>query len=262
MKLNDYKEKFKYHSLSYISEQELGDIIFDDENKMISLFFDPEQEILILRYAVNSIDDLIDVLKEEKRKVLIPFVDPSFVSDLKQLGYEVRSIFKDYFKRDFSDVEKSEDFTECLISESLEASKLTHSVINQSRGFFGQSEIWFKTWMDGTSDDVKDMGLKHQTVLVKKNEQKKMIGLVVVGLYGYDSDSGPTVWIRELVVDQNYQGMGIGQNLLSDGLSYGKAHGAKKAFLHVDELNENAIHIYRKFGFYPTEDSQIDMIKS
>jgi hypothetical protein len=36
MKLNDYKEKFKYHSLSYISEQELGDIIFDDENKMIS----------------------------------------------------------------------------------------------------------------------------------------------------------------------------------------------------------------------------------
>lgn len=145
MNLNEYKEKFKYHSLSYISEQELGDIIFDDENKMISLFFDPEQEMLILRYAVNNIDDLIDVLKKEKRKVLIPFIDPSFVSDLKQLGYEVRSIFKDYFKLDFSDVENSEDFTECLISESLEASKLSHSVINQSRGFFGQSEIWFKT---------------------------------------------------------------------------------------------------------------------
>jgi ribosomal protein S18 acetylase RimI-like enzyme len=116
--------------------------------------------------------------------------------------------------------------------------------------------------MDGTSDDVKDMGLKHQTVLVKKDEHIKIIGLVVVGLYGFDSERGLTVWIRELVVDQNYQGMGIGQNLLSDGLSYGKDHGAKKAFLHVDELNENAIHIYRKFGFCSTEDGQIDMIKS
>ena len=262
MKLNDYKEKFKYHSLSYISEQELGDIIFDDENKMISLFFDPEQEMLILRYAVNSIDDLIDVLKEEKRKVLIPFVDPSFVSDLKQLGYEIRSVFKDYFKRDFTDVAQSDTYHILDINESSYASKLTQSVMNQSRGFFGQSEIWFRTWMDGTSDDVVDMGLKHQTVLVKKDDQEKIIGLVVVGLYGYDSDNGPTLWIRELVVDKKYQGMGIGQHLLYEGLSYGKLHGAKKAFLHVDELNENAIHIYLKYGFCPSDDAQIDMIRT
>ena len=261
MKIENYVKKFKYHSLSYISEQELGEMLFDDEDKMISLFFDPEQQTLILRYAVNEKKNLLEVLKNEKRKVLIPFVEPSFVAGLEKIGYKIRSVFKDYFKRDFSDVEDSTQFTKLLEDESLNASKLTQSVINQSRGFFGQSEKWFKTWMDGTSEDVKDMGLKHQTVLVEKDNQENIIGLVVVGLYGFDSENGPTVWIRELVVDQNYQGMGIGQKLLCEGLSYGKAKGAKKAFLHVDELNENAIHIYRKYGFLPNDDSQIDMIK-
>ena len=261
MNIEDYKNNFKYHGLSYISEQELGDILFDDEDKMISIFFDPEQEMLILRYAVSDKKDLVKVLKNEKRKVLIPFVEPSFVVDLEKIGYKVRSVFKDYFKRDFSDVEDSVQFTKLLEDESLKASKLTQSVINQSRGFFGQSESWFRTWIDGTSEDVKDMGIKHQAVLVKKDSKQNIIGLVVVGLYGYDSESGPTLWIRELVVDKKHQGKGIGQKLLSEGLSYGKVKGAKKSFLHVDELNENAIHIYRKNGFYPNDDGQIDMIK-
>ena len=99
MNINTYKGKFKYHSLSYISEQELGDIIFDDENKMISLFFDSEQEMLILRYAVHEVESLVEVLKNEKREVLIPFVEQMFVADLKEIGYEIRSVFKDYFKR-------------------------------------------------------------------------------------------------------------------------------------------------------------------
>ncbi len=46
------------------------------------------------------------------------------------------------------------------------------------------------------------MGIKHQAVLVKKDIEQNIIGLVVVGLYGYDSESGPTLWIRELVVDK------------------------------------------------------------
>ncbi len=43
---------------------------------------------------------------------------------------------KIFFKRDFSDVEDSDQFTKLLEDESLKASKLTQSVINQSRGFF------------------------------------------------------------------------------------------------------------------------------
>jgi ribosomal protein S18 acetylase RimI-like enzyme len=50
---------------------------------------------------------------------------------------------------------------------------------------------------------------------------------------------------------------------MQQSLSYGKKHGAKRAFLMADDLNEHAIRLYKKIGFKPKEDEcQIDMIKT
>lgn len=260
MDIEKIKEKFKYHSLDYVPESEIGEVVVSNDDVFISQYFDDQQELLIYRYALNDINHLMHYLKKETKTILIPFVHKSFVSTLEQAGLEVRSIFKDYFKYSFDDRDDAVDFDVLDVSEAHIASMITQNAKNTSRGFFGQTTEWFEGWILGEIDDIKETGVKHQNILVYRDNHQ-IVGIICIGLYGYEVESGPILWVRELVVDHSYQGKQIGQKLLKQALSYGKLHHAKKAFLHVDELNLNAIHIYKKHGFIAKDDDgQIDMI--
>ncbi len=260
VELENIKKKFKFNSLAYVLDSEIGEVVVDNEDALITKYFDPQQNLLIYRYALDDVRYLIDYLKQENQNVLVPFVDSRFVDVLENAGLVVRSIFKDYFKHNLEDVENINGFDVLELSEAHRASMITQNARNTSRGFFGQTTQWIKGWMLGTIDDVIDIGVKHQKILVYR-EQQEIAGIICLGLYGYDKESGPILWIRELVVDQAYQGKKIGQRLLKKGLSYGKLKHARKAFLHVDVLNKNAIHIYEKYGFVSADDiGQIDMI--
>ncbi|MFA7422314.1 MAG: GNAT family N-acetyltransferase [Acholeplasmataceae bacterium] len=260
MNIEKIKSKFKFHTLDYVLESELGEVVVSNDEVFISMYLDEQQDMLILRYALDDITHLVRYLKQESKTILVPFVDESFVSILEKAGLEVRSVFKDYFKYSFDDVDEHVDFDVLDVSEAQRASMITQNARNSSRGFFGQTTEWFKGWLLGTIDDIKDIGVKHQNILAYR-EEHKIVGVICIGLYGYEKDSGPILWVRELVVDKKYQGKKIGQKLLKQALSYGKLHHAKKAFLHVDELNLNAIHIYKKHGFIAKDDEgQIDMI--
>lgn len=260
MNINDIKKKFKYFTLDHVLPSEIGDILVDNHQAFISKYFDLEQKILIYRYALDDITYLIKILKNEKEPVLVPFVDKNLVPILEGAGLLVRNVFKDYSKYGFDDVKEIEHFDFLDINEAEKASDLTKKAINSSRGFFGQTESWIKGWMLGTIEDIIETGVKNQAIIVKR-DQEKLIGLICMGLYAHDKENGPILWVRELVVDKDYQGQKIGQTLLKEALSYGKKLGAKKAFLLVDELNSSAIHIYKKHGFVAKDDDgQIDMI--
>ncbi|GAB6065851.1 GNAT family N-acetyltransferase [Aquifex pyrophilus] len=55
--------------------------------------------------------------------------------------------------------------------------------------------------------------------------------------------------IHEIVVDPEYQGMGIGTRLMEEILNYFKKKGLDTAELWVGDENYRAINFYKRFGF-------------
>ena len=55
--------------------------------------------------------------------------------------------------------------------------------------------------------------------------------------------------VGKMAVVPEYQGQKIGQQMLDHGLQFGMRHGWKKAVIYTVRSLENALHIYKKFGF-------------
>ena len=56
-----------------------------------------------------------------------------------------------------------------------------------------------------------------------------------------------------MAVDPNYQGLNIGQSLLRFAIDLGKQNAWKKIILYSSTKLENALYIYRKYGFKEIE---------
>ena len=90
-------------------------------------------------------------------------------------------------------------------------------------------------------------------------EGLKMVGFCAVSIY----DKGTTLWVRVIAVDPAYQGRGIGKILMEHAVRYGVHNGAKKGFLAADLLNNNAIGLFNKFGFYAKDsEGELQMVKA
>lgn len=55
--------------------------------------------------------------------------------------------------------------------------------------------------------------------------------------------------LGKMAVSEAYQGRKVGQLLLQHCIDFGKEQGWKKLVLYSNTILENAIHIYRKYGF-------------
>jgi ribosomal protein S18 acetylase RimI-like enzyme len=99
-------------------------------------------------------------------------------------------------------------------------------------------------------------------ILGYRSEDGELVGVLCTGLYGQEDQQGGVVWIKEVAVAPGHQGQGIGRQLITQALHYGKCHGAQKAFLAVDEDNVGAIHLYESLGFVASEEKgEINMMK-
>ncbi|MCL2773188.1 MAG: GNAT family N-acetyltransferase [Oscillospiraceae bacterium] len=132
--------------------------------------------------------------------------------------------------------------------ECADASALSKICEGQSRGVNGESEEWFKKWLNCEETGQKDVGATDSAVLVHKIDGK-IAGFCCTCIYGHGSEKGAVVWIRWIEVSPEFQGRGIGRNLLMQTLQYGAEHGAKRAFLAVDLENKNAVKLYESIGF-------------
>ena len=130
--------------------------------------------------------------------------------------------------------------------ECAEVSAVSVSCEGQSRGVNCENEQWFKKWLKGGDigvDDATDCA-----VIVHKIDGK-IVGFCCTCIYGHDNEKGAVVWIRWIDVMPEFQGRGIGRNLLMQTLQYGVEHGAKQAFLAADLENKNAVKLYESIGF-------------
>ena len=68
-------------------------------------------------------------------------------------------------------------------------------------------------------------------------------GVIIGAVSCYENE------IDDLIVEQSFQGQGIGQKLLLWGMNHIKEQGYEEIILHVAEWNQNAVKLYLKNGF-------------
>src|SRR5690606_26229484 len=99
------------------------------------------------------------------------------------------------------------------IEDAKELSDISLACSGQSRGFFGETREWFVDW------------LKENEILVIC-ANGVIAGFSCVSTYA----EGTTLWIREIAVHPEFQGKGMGRDLMNMSIQYGQSKGAIKSF--------------------------------
>lgn len=268
MKENEFKriqsklEKFKFSSLNYSEYCEVEDFKIENEDDDLILIsgYNAEAKVSEYHYAANDYNNLLNRLDLTK-EFLITFIPHEWIKKFEERGIKVRNAWHDYFIKDLSSVPINDNYELLKLEECKEASDVTMSCRGQSRGFTGQTEKWIKSWLNGTEYGCINSEIEDSTIIVSRNSENKIVGIICTGTYAHKSVEGATVWIREIAVQPEYQNKGIARRLINQAITYGKKNGAKRGFLAADECNDTAIHLYKSIGFKPSdEESEIDMI--
>ena len=85
---------------------------------------------------------------------------------------------------------------------------------------------------------------KTAVIKVAKNINDEVIGMVSGQLVISTSQGSPSVWVEDMIVNQQYRAQGVGRLLLEAVLAWAKQQGATRAQLLVDLDNDPALGYY------------------
>ncbi|QOR36475.1 GNAT family N-acetyltransferase [Clostridium sp. 'deep sea'] len=249
----------KYTSLKYIEAKNLlNSRIHIITNDLIILSKHVNEKLQIF-WACNKKNDLIKAIKkiilnDLSTNVNIEFIPPEFVEQLAEIGFKENSHFLDFWLKNISSIAFATGHNyiirELGSNELAEASYVTKMCCGLSRGFEGSSFKAIKEWYENVNSKIFVAEINNNIVAV-----------LLTNLYGFNSEKGTVVWIKELAVNPNYQSLGLARNLMYCGLNWGLANNAKRSFLSCDKQNHKAIALYEKLGYTRSSDlGQINMV--
>ncbi len=96
-------------------------------------------------------------------------------------------------------------------------------------------------WAAGNRDDC--------FVLVAKDEEDRVLGVVMVTLKPELLSHAPSAHLEALVVADNAEGQGVGGSLLAAAEEEARQRGALSMTLHVFALNQRARKVYERAGY-------------
>ena len=104
-----------------------------------------------------------------------------------------------------------------------------------------ERELFDQPWSEvHITEELKKIPVSHNWVLIENN--------VVIGyVFGWMIEG--EYHLNNIAVNKQYQGKGLGQELLKTVLDYVKSRSGKLVFLEVMQNNEQAICLYEKNGF-------------
>ncbi|PIB22968.1 GNAT family N-acetyltransferase [Maribacter sp. 4G9] len=76
-----------------------------------------------------------------------------------------------------------------------------------------------------------------------------LLNQIPVGCYSLLKKSDGIFELGKMAVDENFQGLKIGQQMLAHAIDFGKRNQWEKIELYSSTKLNTALHIYRKFGF-------------
>ncbi len=243
--------KFSMTSLSYVDEEEIEQAVVCSNGHDQVFLYNEEEDRVKIHWAAYSKDTFSAGLKEaldcinsrglSNKNIYIEFIPEELIPMLKKMGFEIASEWVDYWIDNIEGitVENSNTINLRPMEEGEQdiTSAITRACKGYSRGFFGETPEFIKEWHES----------KNSTILVAE-EDRVVVGLCFVNLYGFDSKKGTVVWIREVAVDPKHHLKGIGRQLIKYGISWGKANGAVRSFLACDVENP-AVKLYEKLGY-------------
>lgn len=263
-KLLDKYRDFKYTSLTYVDMEDLteGKIYICEEDRVF--IYKVLEDKVRIYWAANSKEALldgvnrsIDFMKNKKfegKKLLMEFIPPEYEPHFEALGFKNIAQFRDYWNRDISSLNFEEgklgiSIRKLGLEEHVKAAEVTRACKDYSRGFLGEKDEFVKEWIESQN-----------SYIFGAFDGEDIVGVAFVNFYGFGSEKGAVLWLRELAVNPSYHNIGIGAELIKAIIKFGQVSGAKRSYLACDDKNTNAIKLYKKFGYEANEkDCQINM---
>lgn len=92
-----------------------------------------------------------------------------------------------------------------------------------------------------------------RAVVLVAERDGAVAGMVTGQLLVSTAEGGAAVLAEDLVVEEGARGLGLGRALLAALEGWGRARGATRVQLLVDEENHEALGFYRRLGWRPTQ---------
>lgn len=96
--------------------------------------------------------------------------------------------------------------------------------------------------------------LNHKTtdLFIATNDKKQILGILLLVAYPLPEEFTRS-WIEDVIVDQDFRGLGIGEKLVKAALKRAKVKGYKQVNLTSSAKRLAANALYQKLGFILTE---------
>ncbi len=146
--------------------------------------------------------------------------------------------------------------------------RLVQDLIEAGNNFLGHENIYLCVSKDEIAGLVigycgkSGSKIKVLLNLFIKLRLTQMLNYLIVGSQLFHSGYTPYLeeddfYISVLVVDEKYRSQGIGTFLLKEGILIAREKNCKNVVLDVDNDNEIAKSLYKKFGFITRKDQQL-----
>jgi len=258
---------YKYNSVAYKDLEDIGAVSNENIFEIDKAAFIAEETSkgMQIHWGAESVENFIDGLStviafvndrnKENTRIFTEFIPSEFVEHMENIGFKIVSEWVDFWVKDLQGVEVNPSsfvgVRKIKENEYEEASKVLRFCVGCSREFVGESEQWIKEWNEEENSCIFIAELDNE-----------LVGVCCLGMYGFDSENGAVLWLREIGVAPKYQGKGIGYALIEKAFQWGRENGAKRSFLHCDAENYNGIKLYEKLGYRRKDErGQIDMAK-
>lgn len=243
-----FATKCKYSSLSYVEYEDVktSEVIRYDDSLLL---LKNSKDLSEIHYATNDLKELLNSIKISNLNGLIKFIPIDTIDQFESYEFKIHCAYQDYLLKDLklatNLLSKECEMQFATFEEAKEISDISQACSGLSRGFFGETEEWIKEWL-----------IENEILIKYMNGQ--LIGFCCISIYA----EGTILWIRELAVHPNFQGKGVGKELLGMSIKYGITKGAEKSFLAVDIENKTAIQLYEYFGYEAkVNEIEVQMLK-
>ena len=88
-------------------------------------------------------------------------------------------------------------------------------------------------------------------LFIAYDENGSCVGMLTIGIYL--SPTGKKAWIEDVVVDEKFQGKGIGKKLMAFAIDFVKLHQVSLLLLTSNPSRVAANKLYQKMGFQQKE---------
>ena len=238
-------------------------------NSEINLSLDLSQPAITQSINKLSKKGLITIEKDDidKRKKLIYLSDKGtkLVLQMQPLWHVIDKIIKDYGSynsssliehiNNFEDRLNQNNLAHMIIETAKKEDINTIEIVNYNsdydRNFYELNSEWLKTYFYVEPFDEEVLSKPEEYIIDKGGYiffariNEEIVGTVAL----MPLDEPKLFELTKMAVSPKHRGKKIGQQLLQHCIDYAKSMGLPKLILYSNTKLENAIYIYRKYGF-------------